>query len=133
MIGIDTNVFLRYVLADDEKQWEIANQFINLRSINSPILVDPIVWVESEWVMRTKYKLDREGIVMRLEVALISGQFKMEKPDLCRAALEDYRSKRAELVDCLVARLNSANGCSTTYTFDKKAARLTHATLLAPK
>lgn len=132
MIGIDTNVFLRYVLDDDKKQWEIVNDFILLRSAHSPILVDPIVWVECEWVMRTVYKLDREAIVIRLEVALVSGQFKMEKPDLCRAALEDYRSKRAELVDCLVARLNSANGCSTTYTFDKKAARLPHATLLAP-
>ncbi len=124
MIGIDTNVFIRFALNDDTRQHEAALALLAAADAEEPILVHPLVWVEAEWLLRTHYKLTRGEIADRLSITLRADRIVMPESDACEAALNDYRANKADLVECLLANLNRVAGCSLTYTFDKDAARL---------
>lgn len=131
MNGVDTNVFLRFAIDDNAGQHKAALSLLKNASEEDPLLIHPIVWIESEWVLRTRFKLDRATIADRLAIALQADRFVMPDVEACSLALADYRANVADLAECLLARLNKALGCRTTYTFDREAARLPDASSLA--
>lgn len=124
MIGVDTNVFLRFAIDDDPAQHRAARNLLARADAANPIMIHPIVWLEAEWVLRSHFKLDRAAIADRLAIAIHGDRFVMPDTDACEAALADYRNNLADLAECLIVRLNQAAGCSTTLTFDKKASRI---------
>jgi predicted nucleic-acid-binding protein len=131
VIGVDTNVFIRFIIDDNRAQHEAATGLLTAASAIDPILVHPIAWVEAAWVLRSKLKLTRDQIADVLAVSLVSDRSRMPEAGACEAALEDFRANKADIAECLMAHLNAASGCTTTYTFDKDAAaRLDGAELL---
>ncbi len=130
MIGIDTNVFIRFALNDDPRQHKAALALLAAADVDSPIFVHPLVWVEAEWLLRTRYKLTRTEIADRLSITLRADRIVMPDSDACEAALNDYRANKADLVECLLAQFNHVASCEATYTFDKDAARLENMRLL---
>jgi predicted nucleic-acid-binding protein len=130
LIGIDTNVFIRFALNDNARQHAAALALLGAADETSPIFVHPLVWVEAEWLLRKHYKLSRAEIADRLSITLRADCIVMPDPDACEAALNDYRANKADLVECLLAQLNRVAGCEVTFTFDKDATRLEHIRLL---
>jgi predicted nucleic-acid-binding protein len=130
MIGVDTNVFLRFSLADDARQHAAATALLRGSSETEPVMIDPIVLVEAAWVLRSAYGLDRAAIAERLAIVTMADRLRVLEPDAVDAALEDFRTGTADLAECLVVHLNRARGCTATFTFDKDAARLPGARLL---
>lgn len=131
MIGIDTNVLLRVIIADEPKQAEAARNFIrNHCSPDDPGYVSHITMVELVWTLGKAYQLSREDISRAVEQILETAQLDVESSNDVAAALKDYRKGTADFADCLLARVNAAAGCDYTITLDRKAARLTGFKLL---
>ena len=54
MLGVDTNVLIRYLIRDDQPQYEKARRLIDREvTKGEPVLVSLLVLLEAEWVLRT--------------------------------------------------------------------------------
>ena len=131
MIGLDTNVLVRYLAQDDRTQAPLATRFIE-SSLNQedPGFVSTVVLAELVWVLETNYQFGREQIASLVDALLRAQQLKFQDPDSASQALRDFRTSKADYVDCLIHRLGSAAGCSHTATFDRAASRLAGMRLL---
>jgi len=120
MIGLDTNVLLRLLLADDEAQYRKARQIVATASgtVGGVLLTD-VVLVELVWTLRAAYRRSKDEVVAALDALLAQPAFAFDDRDLVSAALEAYRSGPADFADYLLAARNAASGVSTTYSFDK--------------
>jgi len=123
--GLDTNVLVRFLVADDPVQAEAARDFI-LQEANrgSPCFINLVVLCESIWVLERAYGFSREQIGMVLSNLLISRDFQIQNDEEVREALAIYRAGATGFADVLIGRLNRSSGCDITITFDRKAARL---------
>lgn len=116
MIGLDTNVLVRYLLRDDPVQAARAERELER---NERFLIDSIVLCELVWVLETGYGFSRTEIAAALERILATAQFEIESKDLALAALDDFRRSAADFSDCLIGRRNRAAGVPETVTFDR--------------
>lgn len=126
MNAIDTNVLVRYITSDDDAQFTKAVEFIES---GEPKLVNPIVLAELSWVLRSVYELDREAIAETLRIIGSCGYFLYKRPRPVKAAIECY-ADGYDLADALISSINTDDGATTTFTFDKKAGKLTGYELL---
>lgn len=117
MNGLDTNVLIRYLVADDEAQATTAKRYIE----SGPCYVNCIVLSEMVWVLESAYDYDKEAIATALERLLSTHEVEVEDADVALAALRDYRRSTAGFTDCLIAHRNTSHGCSETGSFDKRA------------
>ncbi len=116
MIGLDTNVLLRYVLRDDPVQAARADREIER---GDRFLIDGIVLCELVWVLESGYGFERSEIAAALDRILATAQFEIEGKEVAQAALGDFRKSRADFSDCLIGRRNRASGAAETVTFDR--------------
>jgi predicted nucleic-acid-binding protein len=125
MIGIDTNLLLRLIVGDEPKQAIAARDLIRERcSPDDPGYVPHIVLVELAWTLSRAYRFPRDRIADAISQLLEMSQLEIEAPGDVIAALQDYRRGPTDFADCLLGRTNVTAGCSTTVTFDRKAAKL---------
>ena len=123
MIGLDTNVLVRYVTQDDPEQAEAAGQLIEGQCTpKSPGLVSVVVLSEVVWVLRGAYDYDKSVVVSVLRQIPQTAELAVEDPGVAWSALADFERTNADFVDCLIGHSNHAAGCTETYTFDKKSA-----------
>ena len=120
MIGLDTNVLVRYLTQDNPGQFARAAAFIDAASereesflINAPVLCELV------WVLATVYDYSREEIAHALEQIFTTAQFEIERFDEARQALGDFRSSKADFSDALIGRINRSLGAVHTVTFDR--------------
>jgi predicted nucleic-acid-binding protein len=123
MIGIDTNVLIRYFVRDDPGQTRIATELIFGLSVDEPGWIAIPVLVETVWTLRRTYRLERPEIAAILERMLASRELLMEQRELALQALAVFRSTRADFADCLIAASARRAGCKRLVTFDRVAAR----------
>jgi len=116
VIGLDTNVLVRYLLRDDPVQAARAERELER---NERFRIDSIVLCELVWVLETGYGFSRTEIAAALERILATAQFEIESKDLALAALDDFRRSAADFSDCLIGRRNRAAGVAETVTFDR--------------
>lgn len=122
MIGLDTNVLVRYVVQDDPEQSEVAARLVEGRCTReSPGFVSQLVLAELVWVLRGAYGYDKPVVVSVLRQILQTSELTVDRPALAWAALSDYEKGPADFADCLIGHQNHAAGCAVTFTFDKKA------------
>ena len=130
MIGIDTNVLVRYVVQDDTRQAAAANHFIETTlSEDEPGWIASVVLCEFVWVLETAYGYARNPIVATLQRLFEVDRFRVESPALAWRALDEYRVG-GDFSDALIALANEHEGCGYTATFDRAAARLKQMRLL---
>ncbi len=124
MIGIDTNVLVRYVVQDDARQAAQAGHFIEATlSADEPGWIGSIVLCEFVWVLEGAYGYARNAIAATLQRLFEVDRFRVEAPSLAWRALDEYRAG-ADFSDALLALGNEHEGCGYTATFDRGAARL---------
>jgi predicted nucleic-acid-binding protein len=125
MIGLDTNILLRYLVKDDLVQWERATRFISTRcTIENPGFIDRIALCEMVWVLTRGHGYGRTDIVRVIGRLLASPELLLEDEELVRDALQSYERSGIDLSDALMAKVNLAHGCEATATFDRKAAKI---------
>lgn len=123
MIGLDTNVLVRYIVRDDPKQTAAATALIEQRCTpDSPGWISVIVICELAWVLRRVYSATREDIAAILETLLTSNELKVETADLVWQGLRMFRKGSADMADHLIGLSNGCHGASRTFTFDQRAA-----------
>jgi predicted nucleic-acid-binding protein len=131
MIGVDANVLLRLLTADDFRQHQIAKAFFKERSSASPAFLSVVTLAETVWVLRRSYRFSKAEIGVVLTQILESDDFVVE----ARESMEFIRQKGydpTQLGDYLVAHLCRKVGCSHVVTFDNRAvARVPGMELLA--
>jgi predicted nucleic-acid-binding protein len=116
VIGVDTNVLLRYLLKDDAAQAARAERELER---DERFLIDGIVLCELVWVLEAGYGFSRADVAAALDKILATAQFEIDSKDLVLSALNDFRGSAADFSDCLIGRRNQAAGAPLTVTFDR--------------
>jgi predicted nucleic-acid-binding protein len=122
MIGVDTNVLLRLLTADDARQHRVAVEFFKERSPSSPAFISAVTLAEMVWVLRTSYRLSKDEITNCLRQVLDSDDFVVEARESLEFVSKDGANP-AQLGDYLVAHLCKKAGCVRIVTFDRRAAK----------
>ena len=123
MIGLDTNVLVRYIMQDDAKQAELANKWIEGLTEASPGYVSLVAIVELVWVLESAYNLTRQQVIEALRNLLSVNVFKVDRVAVVASALRTYAEGTADVADCLIERSSALAGCRCTMTFDRAAAK----------
>ena len=125
MIGLDTNVLVRYLVEDDAAQASKAAQLIETRCTeDTPGFVNRVVLCELVWVLESAYDYPRATVAATLESLLRAAELEVDAADAAWPALAAYRGGGVDFSDAFIGRLNRNTGCDGTATFDKGAARL---------
>ncbi len=131
MIGLDTNVFIRYLVQDDEQQAQLATDLIeNQCSKENPALINEIILCEIVWVLKRAYRYDKAVILAIIKQLLSSDEIYISSHAEAWAAYHDYENGNADFSDYFIARINQKFGCPCTFSFDKKACKSDHIKLL---
>ena len=123
MIGLDTNVILRFLLADDPAQGAAARAVFEGLTEDNPGYVNIITLVELVWTLRNRYRISREQVADIVAGLLGSRDIVLEDEAVVEMAVDRASQMAGELPDLLIALRNSEAGCSRTMTFDRAAAR----------
>jgi len=124
MIGLDTNVLLRYLMQDDPEHSKRATSILEKKlSEQKPGFISTVVLVETCWTLRNFYKIDREGIEAMLDRFLVAPELEFEHREEIWKALRLSRSGSIDFVDGLIGVISESHGCEYTLTFDKKASK----------
>ena len=123
MIGLDTNVLVRYLVQDEPKQSAVATRIFesDLHRSNKGH-VCPVVLCEVVWVLARAYKQKKAKLSEVIRTLLLAEFIEIEHRDAVWKALRDFESGQADFSDYLIARINQACGASITLTFDRAAA-----------
>ena len=120
MIGIDTNVLVRFLTQDDRAQAAKVDQLLDAAlSDNERVHVDAVVLCELVWVLRAAYEMERTAIADALGRLLEASQISVHERDLVRDAVARYRKGPGDFADYVIALRCRAAGCSATATFDR--------------
>ena len=123
MIGLDTNVLVRYIMQDDPRQSPKATRLVESLSNESPGFVPLVATVELAWVLSSSFELGREQVAAALELLLRSKELIVDRSDEVVKALRIFKQGSADFADCLIERIASSAGCTATMTFDVGAAK----------
>ncbi|HEY5635691.1 MAG TPA: type II toxin-antitoxin system VapC family toxin [Burkholderiales bacterium] len=122
MIGIDTNVLVRYIAQDDRVQSARATAFIEREcSPESPGFVGLVVLAEVVWVSESLYGATRQDVVNIVGRLLGTRQLMVQDAETAWKALRLFETGKADFADCLVACSAISAGCDQVVTFDRQA------------
>jgi predicted nucleic-acid-binding protein len=121
VIGLDTNVLVRFLTDDDPAQARRAAGLIaTVTARGDRCFIDPIVLCELTWVLRGAYDVSKADVLETLDRLLATTQFVVGEKDAVRRAVARYRTGRADFADYLIGELQREAGCDRTVTFDRR-------------
>ena len=125
MAALDTNVLVRYLVQDDDRQLAVARKLVLAAVRAGETLYVPItVLLELEWVLRSSFGFEKEQIVATLSSLLASVELSFESEAAAEIALALYQRGQADFSDCVHVALAHAAGQSPLWTFDRAASKL---------
>jgi len=125
MLGIGTNVLVRFVVRDDESQYEKVRRLIRRQlQAGEPVFVSQLVLLETEWVLRSRYDIQKDSMITVITGLLDSLDVQLEDEPSIEAAVNVWKESTAGFADCLIGVRNQRLGCISTATFDAKARKL---------
>jgi len=130
MIGIDTNVLVRFLTHDDPLQTPAAIKLMSSLSSVSPGFISLVVIAELSWVLGSLYRFEKSEVELVLENLLRNDALVVERSEIVWQALRKLKASNAGFADCLIERSGDAAECFYTVTFDEKAAAATGMRLL---
>jgi predicted nucleic-acid-binding protein len=122
MIGLDTNVLVRYLTLDDARQAALAVGILDSLTTDSPGFVSLVAIIELVWVLESSYHFRKDRIIETIDGLLRSQELAVERADAVRQALRRFAVSRADFADCLIERCGREAECQSTVTFDRRAA-----------
>ena len=124
MIGLDTNILVRYLAQDDRQQAEAASRLIEeTLNAEAPGFVSAAALVEVAWVLEDGYGCSRGEVVSVFERLLHVRQLVVERAEALAQATRAFAAGKADFADCVIERIGHVHGCEYTLTFDRLAAR----------
>jgi predicted nucleic-acid-binding protein len=122
--GLDTNVLIRLLLADDPEQTARGRAFVADRPAGEPLFINRIVVCELVWTLGRGLRFGRGQIAEVVDRILKMRSLEIEDYDALGFAFYLYQTSGADLADCLLGVTNGLLGCERTTTFDRRAAEL---------
>lgn len=134
MIGLDTNVWIRYIVQDDKQQSKIATDLIEKTcSLSNPAFINEVTLCEIVWVLKRAYRYDKTIILTVLKRLFNINEVRVASLQEALQAYNDYESGNADFSDYFIARINQKFDCKYTFSFDKKACQSQFFKLLTSK
>ena len=125
MLGIDTNVLVRFLVRDDQTQFEKVRKLLKLEVSNGRrVFINQLVLLETEWVLRSRYGLAKTQMLETISGLLDAPDVQLEDEPSIEEAVFVWRDANADFADCLIGARNRRLGCKATATFDTKASKL---------
>jgi predicted nucleic-acid-binding protein len=132
MIGLDTNILMRYLAQDDPVQSRRATEIITQQlSEEEPGFVSLVTILEVFWVLKSVFRRSRQDLASDIEKVLSADTLEVQNEQEVYNGVIALRTETGSFEDALVGSLGIWRGCSTTLTFDKAAARKLHGFSLA--
>jgi predicted nucleic-acid-binding protein len=131
MIGLDTNVLVRYLAQDDPAQSQKATELIERQlTEDEPGFISVVAMAETAWVLERAYGLPDHEIAAAIEGVLQAEVLVVENEQEVFTAMIALKAGRGSFADALIGALGAKAGCSRTLTFDQRAQRLSGFELL---
>lgn len=123
MIGLDTNVLVRFLAQDGAKQAVTANKLFSSLSQAHPAYITQVSLVELVWVMQGSYDVGKKELVAILDRLFHTRELVIENLDIAIQALSVFSKTNAEFSACLIECNSRQAGCTKTVTLDRNAAK----------
>ena len=130
MTGIDTNVLIRWLLADPDAPEQSEAVSRHLADLRDDVFVGMVVLAETAWVLRKTFGFPRDRLAAVLKSILEAPGVLIESSAAVSEAIQTFASGGAGFPDCLIGARNAAVGCRTTLTFDRDASKGARFTLI---
>jgi len=125
MLAIDTNVLVRFLVRDDEVQFDKACRLIKREgAAGRPIFISLLVLLETEWVLCSRYGLSKKRRLAAFSGLLDADDVFLENEPAVEEALFLWKEATADFADCLIGAQHRRLGCRATASFDAKALKL---------
>jgi predicted nucleic-acid-binding protein len=132
MPALDTNVLARYIVQDDAAQLAAVKRLISRFLAQGATLFVPVtVVLELEWVLRSNFEFSKDDVLLTLSSLFSTAELTFESERALEVALQLFRKGSADFADCLHVALATQAGEQPLWTFDKGAAKVSGAQLLA--
>ena len=103
MLGLDTNVLVRFLVRDHEAQFERARRLIKREvGAQEKVLISLLVLLETEWVLRSRYGLQKNQIMDAVSGLLDAAELELEDEPTIEEALYLWKDSAADFADCLI-------------------------------
>ncbi|WP_336055370.1 PIN domain-containing protein [Nitratireductor sp. CH_MIT9313-5] len=123
MIGVDTNVLLRFLVVDDPDQNRAAANFFAARTAEDPAFISALALAETVWLLMRRMNYPAEAVIEVLRKLLAAESIAVEHAEELGMLVFDEDPPVSDLADFLIAWAGKRSGCSSSVTFDKRAAR----------
>ncbi|HEX8012817.1 MAG TPA: type II toxin-antitoxin system VapC family toxin [Casimicrobiaceae bacterium] len=125
MLGLDTNVLVRFLVRDHKAQFERARRLIKREvGAQEKVLTSLLVLLETEWVLRSRYGLQKNQIMHAISGLLDAMELEIEDEPAIEEALYLWKDSAGDFADCLIGARHRRLGCRATATFDARAVKL---------
>lgn len=130
MIGLDTNILVRFFAQDEPVQSLRATNLLASFSADDRGYITVVAVTELVWVMQGSYNKTKDETIVLLEKLLSTKELVLENAEVIWEAIRSYASSQADFPDCLIERSAHNANCKHTVTFDSKAAKTAGMVLL---
>lgn len=124
MVGIDTNILVRFFMRDDELQSRRAVALMDSFSAEEQGFVSFVVVAELVWVLQYVFQLQKNQVVSVLAKLANMPALKLENLSVFLHALQLCNNTSVDFVDCLISGVAMHAGCACTMTFDRKSSKV---------
>lgn len=132
MPALDTNILVRHVVGDDHAQLALVRRLIQQAIDDGQTLFVPVtVVLELEWVLRSSYGCSKDEVLRVVANLFSAAELDFESEQAQEVALQLYRDGAADFADCVHVTLAAQAGEQPLWTFDRRAAQIQGARLLA--
>jgi predicted nucleic-acid-binding protein len=122
VIGLDTNVLVRYIAQDEPSQSALATELVDSFTAEAPGFVSTVTLVETVWVLARAYKTAKAEILQIVEGLLRARELVIEDAETHYLALNRFEATTIDYADAVIAQAGRRAGCDFTATFDRRAA-----------
>ena len=122
MIGLDTNVLVRYIAQDEPSQSALATKLVTGFTAEEPGFVSTVTLVETVWVLARPYETAKAEILQIVEGLLRARELVIEDAETHYLALNQFEATTGDYADAVIAQAGRRAGCEFTATFDRRAA-----------
>lgn len=124
MKALDTNVLVRFLVADDARQaGRVRQLFEKAERTRERFLVSALVTLELIWVLTAVYDFTRDEVLRAVDLLTQMPILQFEEHDRVRRLIRMGRETPVDLPDLLIGLTAQAAGCDATLTFDRKLTR----------